>query len=147
MKDFSTEIIEIGGMEYTLFLNRRGVVAFERVSKLLETMSKMEQKYSINEEIEVDPYADPIKTYGIDVNEDDEKIVREVFAKFYWIALSENYHFNLDKATELFEQAIQEYGIEQLIALAYQMIEDANKEDKGTTELKNLKALRPKKTK
>ena len=35
MKEFSKEIIEIDGKEYTLFLNRLGVVAFERYTEKL----------------------------------------------------------------------------------------------------------------
>lgn len=147
MKNLSTETIEVEGKEYTLFLNRKGVVAFEKISKALETISNLEKKYYVDEDIEVDPNVNPVETYGTDSVEEDEKVIKNVFTKFYWIVLTENHHFNLEQTTEWFEKAINEYGSDQLISLAYQMIEDVNKVEEGTTELKKLKALRPKNTK
>ena len=147
MKELSTEIIEIGGKEYTLFLNRKGVIAFEKTSKILQTVNEMAKKYQhpVEEEMEIDPNANPFEVYGEDneVDEDTKKL-KEVFIKFYWIALYEHQQLNLEEVRELFEQAEKEYGLGQLVDLGYQMIEDVNK-DKGSVELKKLKALRPKK--
>lgn len=146
MKELSTEIIEIGGKEYTLFLNRKGVIAFEKASRILQTANEMAKKYQqpVEEEIEIDPNVNPLEVYGEDnENDEDTKKLKEVFVKFYWIALYENHELNLDEVRELFIQAEEEYGLDQLIDLGYQMLEDVNK-NKGSVELKKLKALRPK---
>ena len=41
-KNISEEKIEIGGVEYTLFLNRTGIVNWEKMTKL----NKKAQKYN-----------------------------------------------------------------------------------------------------
>ena len=44
-KKFSEEIIEIDGKEYTLFMNRQGVVNWEKITKLKEKSQKYQEKY------------------------------------------------------------------------------------------------------
>ena len=46
MKEFSKETIEIGGKEYTLFLNRAGIVAWEKFCKEYQKKTiEMQEKY------------------------------------------------------------------------------------------------------
>jgi hypothetical protein len=146
MKELSTEKIEIGGVEYTLFLNRKGIVAFEKASSLAKTFTQLTNKYKDEETFEFDGNVDPFETYGGELEEleKQEKEAEKIYIKFYWIALYENHKLNYEQVEPLFEQAKAEYGMDQLVELANQMIEDVNTE-KGTTELKKLTALRPKK--
>jgi hypothetical protein len=147
MKELNTEVIEIGGKEYTLFLNRKGVVAFENASKLVNVASEMTKKYknNVTDDEEIDGNVNPLEEYGENSElENDVQKMREVFTKFYWIALYENHKLTLDEVKPLFEEAENEYGLEQLVELANQMIEDVNKEPERTS-LKKLTALRPKK--
>ena len=74
---------------------------------------------------------------------EDEAI--EYYAKLYWIMLYEEHKLDYSKAKELFDKAIEEYGLEALGDLALQMIEDANINKNENNELKKLAALRPKK--
>ncbi len=143
MRELSTEIIEIGGKEYTLFLNRKGLVAWESSAKVSKSLMELKGKYNANddEEIEFDGNANPFELYASKEQEiaKDEQNIRESFIKFYWIALYEKHALNYDKVTELFEKAEKEYGIEQLMQLAQQMIRDVNT---NNFEPKKLKALR-----
>ena len=148
MKDFSKEIINIDGEDYTLFLNRKGVIAWEKYaneenSKLSEISKKYDNILDDNAEItdDTNPFED------IEDIEEDVNTVSNSYKKLYWIMLYENHKFSLSKASELYDKAVEEYGEGQIIALGNQMIEDANidKFAKDNSELKNLTALRPKK--
>ena len=148
MKDFSKEIINIDGEDYTLFLNRKGIIAWEKYaneenSKLSEISKKYDNILDTNAEITEDtnPFED------IEDIEEDVNTASNSYKKLYWIMLYENYKFSLSKASELYDKAVEEYGEGQIIALGNQMIEDANidKFAKDNSELKNLTALRPKK--
>ena len=152
MQEFSKEIIEIDGEEYTLFLNRKGIISWENITKVSKKANELQEKYKevsniLNDDkpIELKNDDNPFDYSGneeIDELEEDNKMLRDFYIKFYWIALYENHKLSLDKVVELFEKAEKEYGIEQLIALANQMIEDANSNKYGNTELKKLTALR-----
>ena len=148
MKDFSKEIINIDGEDYTLFLNRKGIIAWEKYaneenSKLSEISKKYDNILDTNAEITEDtnPFED------IEDIEEDVNTASNSYKKLYWIMLYENHKFSLSKASELYDKAVEEYGEGQIIALGNQMIEDANidKFAKDNSELKNLTALRPKK--
>ena len=95
MKELSTEIIEIGGIEYTLFLNRKGIVIFERASKLLKTAKEL-FKTSDDNDVDVLGDIDPFKYYEDKESEEEKQIeiIRNIIKKFYWIALYTNYKFN-----------------------------------------------------
>ena len=56
------------------------------------------------------------------------------------MALFKNHNLSKQEAGELFDKALEEYGIDQLAELAQQMIETANKNN--NSNLKNLKALK-----
>ena len=140
-KKFSEEIIEIDGKEYTLFMNRQGVVNWEKYTKLGEKSEKYKNKYVDTKEIEL---TDDFNPFGDnDTLEEDTQEMKDIYSKFYWIALYTNHKFKISEANELFEKAIEEYGLEQLADLAQQMLDNVN--TNTNQNLKNLKALKPKK--
>lgn len=151
MKEFSKEKIEIDGKEYTLFLNRQGLVTWEKITKASKKAQDIQDKYAntiIEEDddtpIEVNDNDNPFdysKDIQLDEMSEDEKIVRDIYHKFYWIALYENHKLPLNEVRVLFDKAEEDYGIEQLIELAHQMVEDANSNKYGNKELKKLTAL------
>ena len=137
MKEFSKETIEIDGTEYTLFLNRKGLVSWENITKVTQKADELKNKYQEtvkqlqdDKPIEVSDDANPFD-FADDNAEDlskDEEELRNIYIKFYWIVLYENHKLTLSEATELFGKAEKEYGIEQLILLANQMIEDEHRD-------------------
>lgn len=154
MKDFSKEIINIDGVDYTLFLNRKGIVAWENITKVASKANDIENRYknigvsnNSQEAIEIKDGDNPFELAGSEESqlEKDEKELIEFYIKLYWIMLYENHKLDLTEVKILWEKAVNEYGIDQLVDLAMQMIEDANSNRTGNNELKNLKALRPKK--
>lgn len=142
--NISEEIIEIGGKEYKLFLNRKGIINWEQMTHANEMQTKYKDLIQGNsDEIEITDDTDPFEMYS-GVEEKYESALKEMtsaFAKFYWIALYKNHKLSLSEATKLFDEAVEEYGIEQLIELANQMLENANKDNVGKAR-KNLKALK-----
>jgi hypothetical protein len=151
MKDFSKEIINIDGVDYTLFLNRKGIVAWEKLTNASSKAEKIENRYETfaikAEEVQIKDGDNPFELAGSDAEEleKDEKELIQLYIKLYWIMLYENHKLNITDVEKLWEQAESEYGADQLIELAVQMIDDANSNRTGNNELKNLKALRPKK--
>lgn len=153
MVQLSTEKIEIDGKEYTLFINRKGLLTWEKIAKVVQESKKMRDKYlnTIEKEendnpIEISDKDNPFEFVDddmVEALEDDETKLKEIYIKFYWIALYENHKLPISEVKTLFEKAEEEYGLEQLIALASQMIEDINKDKSGKTPVKKLKALRP----
>lgn len=148
--NFSEKTIEIDGKEYILFLNRKGISSWENITKASKVAAELESKYKdnlveTNEEIpDVKDDSNPFdfsNSEEIEAIEKDEELLKQVYIKFYWIALYTNHKFSIEQATELFEKAEQEYGIEQLVELANKMVEDANKNRYGNTQLKKLAAL------
>ena len=147
MKEFSQEIIEIDGVEYTLFLNRAGILAWERYSQREnEEVYKLRELYNkISNENET------VITDDIDPLEDAETLLKSEeqtlnsYKKLFWILLRENHHTPYSKALELFDKACKEYGRTQVTKLEDQMMSDANKDlvTKEDTNLKKLTALRP----
>lgn len=151
MTNFSEEHIEIDGTDYTLFLNRKAIVSWENITHATKRANEMEKKYKntikaaqSDKEIEVEDNANPFDysdSEELDEIEKDEALLRDIYIKFYWIALYTNHELPISKVQELFEKAEMEYGIEQLVLLANKMIDDANKNKYGNTELKKLTAL------
>ena len=150
MKEIGKEIVEIGGVEYTLFLNRKGIIAWEKYAqKEADIVTKMhEELKSVSlEEEKIEENTNPFE--GLDVldNIEEKKAATTAYyQKLYWIMLYENHKFSLEKAKEIYNEACKEYGEEQIIQLGNQMIEDANKDliqEQEQNELKKLKALRP----
>ncbi len=145
MKEFSKEIIEIGDQEYTLFLNREGIVAWERFCKKeQEEVQKMQEKYkNIEESINITEDTNPFD--GIEDIDNDAETVSIMYERLYWIMLYTEHKFTPTQAKELYDKAVAEYGEEQIILLGNQMIEEANKDNVSKKNLKNLAALKSKK--
>lgn len=145
MKEFSKEIIEIGDQEYTLFLNREGIVAWERFCKKeQEEVQKMQEKYkNIEESINITEDTNPFE--GIEDIDNDAETVSIMYERLYWIMLYTEHKFTPTQAKELYDKAVAEYGEEQIILLGNQMIEEANKDNVSKKNLKNLAALKSKK--
>lgn len=151
MKEFSQEIIEVDGKQYTLFLNRKGLISWENMTKVQKQANLLNDKYKDiknkieddDKPIEVDGNANPFDYAGdqVDSIEEDEKLLRDIYIKFYWIALYENHKMSLEEVTNLFEKAEEECGIEELVLTANDLIESINKNKYGNKELKKLKAL------
>lgn len=152
MQIFSQEKIEIDGKEYILFLNRKGIVSWEKITTLQKQAKEMEKKYKefvdVSESdfpIEVKDGDNPFEISGgneIDDLTADEEKLKDIYIKFYWVALYENHKLPISEVKNLFAKAEEEYGLEQLIGLANQMVEDANTDRYGA-KTKKLKALRP----
>lgn len=152
MKNFSKEIIEIDGTEYTLFLNREGIVSFEKYSraekkKLEEIKNEIIEFAKNQKEVEITDDVNPFEDNEIS---EKEKIIdataeaqTNLYKRLYWIMLYTEHKLPISKANELFDKACEEYGEEQIIALADQIMEDANSNRVNKDELKKLPALRP----
>lgn len=151
MKEFGKEIINIDGKDYTLFLNRKGILTWEKITNAINKAAEIEKKYdnieSIEptEEIEIKDGDNPFELVdGISTQfEEDTEQMLTMYKKLYWIMLYEEHKLDYKDVEVLWDKAIEEYGVDQLVELAFQMIEDAN--TNKTENLKNLKALRPKK--
>lgn len=156
MKNFSEEVIEVEGKEYKLFLNRAGIALLEKTTKFSEFLKLLSKQYVGIEEnsVEVNEEFNPNEILNKYENIDnDEEKLRQTVIMFYCIALSANHNLNLSQTKEWFEKAengtINEngesnndgYGIDQLVALMIQMIENANIPS-NSENLKNLKALK-----
>lgn len=151
MKEFSQEVINIAGNDYTLFLNRKGIVAWEKYAKeenakMEEMQNKYKDLFATGENLEIKDDTNPFESINdIDELADDTDNVSKSYRKLYWIMLYENHKLSLKDVNELYDKAIKEYGEAQLIQLAVQMIEDANKNgiEENNEELKKLPALKP----
>ena len=151
MKEFSKEIIEIDGVEYTLFVNRKVIVAWEKYSgKINEELKRISEKYQGLDINNVEPITEDTNPFEgleeLDNQEDQMLLLSKSYKNLYWLMLYTEHKLSESKANELYDKACNEYGEDKIIALANQMIEDANKDMvTKNSELKNLKALRPQK--
>jgi hypothetical protein len=155
MKDISTEIIEIDGKEYTLFLNRKGIVAYEKYCiEEDKKMKELETKYSnfikkldIDESPEIKEDTNPFEDLDeFDDLEEDAQVLLNKAKKLYWIMLYEHHHLSFNEVCELFDKAVKEYGETQVVQLGEQMVDEVQENKyENTSEIKNLKALKPKK--
>ena len=147
MKEFSKEIIEIGDQEYTLFLNREGIVAWEKFCKKEQKeVEKLQEKYKNivgDETVSITEDTNPFE--GIEDIDNDAETISIMYERLYWIMLYTEHKFTPTQAKELYDKAIAEYGEEQIILLGNQMIEEANKDSVNKKNLKNLAALKSKK--
>lgn len=163
-RNISEEIIEIDGKEYKLFLNRAGIAIWEKTTKFSDFQKLLTQKYADItpeqfdnfETKEIDENSLPSEMYGdfSSFTEDEEKL-RESITKFYWIVLEKNHKLTYAETKILLEKAENgtfdeegnpnndAYGIDQLVGLMVQMIQDANSNIINGNNLKNLKALKP----
>lgn len=148
---FTEEIIEIGGKEYTLFLNRKGMVNWENKTQFVRKMQETTQ--NTNEildklDIEITDETNPFEMYD-DFKEEDELSQKEVdeitemYALLYWVMFYTHHKFTVKQAREIFDQAVEEYGINQIVELGNMMMENANKDISPKKQLKNLLAQKP----
>lgn len=143
MKEMSKERIEISGVEYTLFLNRKGIVSWEEYCK--EERNKLSNKPKIYNEEDI-VIKEDTNPFEISENFDsDSDLIATIFKKLYWIMLYTEHKLSFKEASELYDKACEEYGNEQIIELGTQMVEDTNMYKFNNENLKNLTALRPKK--
>lgn len=151
MKETNIEKIEIGGKEYSLFLNRKGIVAWEKYSveenkKVIDAANKYSDCFENKDATDatIDESTDPLKDVD-DILVDDDTVSKSV-RKLYWIMLYTYHKLSFNEVNKLYDEAIEDYGEDQLILLARQMLEDANRDMNKVEERKNLKnlaALRP----
>lgn len=141
MNKVSEVIIEIDGKEYTLWINRAGIVNWEKATKLQSTAKDLDERYKnidlkngevSEEDFEANPFGEN------DYDADEEHLI-DIYRKFYYMALFKNHHLSKQEASDLYDKALEEYGIDQLGQLAVKMIEEAN--TNRNSNLKNLKAL------
>lgn len=145
MKEFSQETIEINGVEYTLFLNRAGILAWEKYSRReneeVWKLRELYNKINNNEEEVINDDTNPFEDAETLLKSEESTL--KTYKKMFWILLYTNHKLPLEKAKELFDKACEEYGKNQVIALEDQMVDDANKDRVTNENLKNLPALRP----
>lgn len=148
MKEFSKEIINIDGVDYTLFLNRKGIVAWERITKARERQAELRSKvknFGSDKELEIKAGDNPFEISGADAILEAEEQSKIYYKKLFWVMLYEHHKLDYKDVEILFDKAVIEYGYESLIELSIQMLEDANINQSENNELKKLTALRPKK--
>ena len=148
MNGFSKETMEIEGKEYTLFLNRAGIVAIEKFTReeklKVENLQKIVDDVETGGIVEINDDTDPLAGLE-DMVESSMKIQKNTYKKIFWIMLSTTQKIPYNEACRLYDAACQEYG-NQVDMLIEQMMSDVNV-DRITPEenknVKNLKALRP----
>lgn len=155
MKEFSKETINIDGKDYTLFLNRKGIVAWEKFSKdekeKAESLRKKYETFIDNKDnkIDINAMPDDVNPFEgleeIDDFENDKQYIISIYKRLYWIMLYTEHKLSISEASDLYDKACEEYGDEQVIGLGIQMVQDTNMNTNPNKELKNLKALKPKK--
>lgn len=148
MKEISNEVISIDEKEYKLFLNRKGLVAWEKYakeenSKIVKLSQELQDEMN-GENAEITADTNPFDDIEDTTSTENDKVISSSYRKLYWIMLYENHKLSLDDVNKLYDKAVEEYGEEQLIALAMQMIEDINTNRVNKEELKKLPALKPK---
>lgn len=152
MKEMSKETIEIGGKEYSLFLNREGIVAWERfcndISKSLQDNAKeindiLNTNKKIEEKDDTNPFEDNDVKNIVRISEENENLTSETYKKLYWIMLYTEHKLSKKETDVLYDKACEEYGVEQVNALADQMMVDANRNKLEKKTPKKLPALRP----
>ena len=148
VNNISEKHIEIDGKDYTLFLNRKGIASWENITKFSKKIQELNTKYQEtiekvdDEPINVEDNSNPFDFSDTDEIKDlekDEQELKDIYVKWYWIALYTNHKLTLSEVNDLFTKAEEEYGIEQLIELANKMTEQANKNQNAN--LKKLEAL------
>lgn len=151
MNNFSKEVIDIDGVEYTLFLNRMGLVAIEKFTKEemgeAQKLQKITSNVNKEEGFEINDDTDPFEGLeGVEeLLDNSEKIQKEVYKKMFWVMLRTTHKLTPKECFDLYDRAIEIYG-SQVNRLIDQIVEDVNIDKYSIEEnknVKNLKALRP----
>lgn len=151
MKEFSKESIEINGEKYSLYLNREGIVAWEKycanISQSLQNNAKeitdLINKSNSEVKDDTNPFEDNDVKDIVRISEENESLTTNIYEKLYWIMLYTEHKLSQKEANELYKKACEEYGVEQVNALADQMMNDANRNKMEKKAPKKLPALRP----
>lgn len=149
MKEISEEIINVKGTDYTLFLNRKGVIAWEKFckeeNKKIEELEGKYQNLLGDSDVQIEENTNPFEGLeNIEEIDEDKQLVTKTYKRLYWIMLYTNHQMSVSDADKWYEDAVDEYGEGQLYALAQQMLEDANRDIINENKpIKNLAALRP----
>lgn len=144
MNEFGKVIIEIEGKEYTLFLNRKGIIAWEKYAKEEtikgQKLAKVYNDLEGQKTFEIKDDTNPLE--GLDEVDDVNELNERIYQKLFWIMLYTEHKMSFEDAKELYAKARREYG-SQINALCDQMVEDANKDQLEDKDVKKLEALRP----
>ena len=150
MNEFSKEVIDIDGVEYTLFLNRKGLVAIEKFTKQemqeVEKLQELTKNVDKDGVLEINDNTDPFEGLeGVEeLLDNSETIQKEVYKKMFWIMLRTTHNLTPNECFDLYDRAYKIYG-NQVNRLIDQIVNDINmdkytKQDENT---KKLQALRP----
>ena len=149
MKEISQEIINVKDKDYTLFLNRKGLVAWEKFcGEENKKISDLQKKYEdLFKDVEIKDDTNPFENLdNVEDIEQDKDLVSKTYKRLYWILLYTNHQMSVSDAEKWYEDAAEEYGEPQLYELAQQMIVDMNTDKVNEAKpIKNLPALRPQK--
>lgn len=135
----------VDGNEYILSLNRKGIEAIEKYTKLSSKKDELEKTKFLPDYVDEiglddDPFAD--------LNEDDatQKLdeMLEMMKRVLWICLWENHKLNIEQVRELLAKIVEDdKKFTELNEKVQILIEGVNKQPSGG--LKNLKALKAQK--
>lgn len=134
----------IDGTEYILSLNRKGVEAVEKYTKISGRKKELEQTKKRVE------YVDEIKIGENPFEEIDDSLEEkvnenlEMIKRILWICLWDNHKLNIEEVRELLIKVIDEDKLEELNNNISKLVEGVNKQ-MGGNNLKNLKALKAQK--
>ena len=134
----------IDGKEYIMSLNRKGVEAIEKYTKISSKKKEVEKtqkriEYVENIKLDENPFGEIDDDFEERVNENLELIKRML-----WIMLWDNHKLNIEEVRELLIKVLEEDKLEELNDNIAKLIEGANKQ-MGGNSLKNLKALKAQK--
>ena len=90
MKEFSKETINIDGVDYTLFLNRKGIVAWESITKESKKQNSLKSKLEelnieSEKEIEIKSGDNPFEISGAEAILETEEETKQYYKKLFWI--------------------------------------------------------------
>jgi hypothetical protein len=137
--------MNIDGTEYTLSLNRKGIEAIEKYTKLSSKREEIEKTTFLPEYVDEiglndDPFA------GIAEEEATQKLdeMLEMMKRVLWICLWENHKLNIEQVRELLVKIVEDdEKFAEMNEKVQKLIEGVNKQPNGG--LKNLKALKAQK--
>lgn len=141
------ETITVGGEEYILTLNRKGIEAIEKYTRLKDKadgIREFAQKGLIEHVDEIsldeDPFADVQDNAEEKMNE-----VLELIKRVLWICLWDTHHLNIEQVRELIVKIIDENKLDELNDKIEKLVQNATKEQTSGDYLKNMKALKAQK--
>lgn len=135
------EILVVGGKEYILSLNRKGVEAIEKYTNLskkkadlMKIANKDNSKYIEEIPLDEDPFA------NLEDTQDEIEETMELLKRTLWVCLWENHKMNIEQVRELIVEIIDEDKIDELNSVIEKLTDGVNKTP--SSYLKNTKALK-----